>query len=220
MDQVVSSYTSTIRSLRHAKAEISTSDEVKFLIAAVTRRELMTAETEAKIVRKMIVANGAREDDVVLLKKISKQTLSEALPNYNVEHFVCHAKANINPSESCLILTLGERFTLSELARVKFQAGALAFLSACSTSIGQEGPWQDEGLTLTNAFQVAGFARVVGTMWDAEALASMEIAERFYRLMQNDLTRSPKALHEAVKEVRYLKLDEPSRWAPYIYAGR
>ena len=145
--------------------------------------------------------------------------MSKALPNYNVEHFVCHAKANINPSESCLLLSHGEKIRLSELARVKFQAGALEFLSACSTFVAQEGAWQDEGLTLVNAFQAAGFARVIGTMWDAEALASLELVERFYRLMQNDLSRSQTALHEAVKEVRALKLEEPSRWALYVYVG-
>ena len=72
MDQLVSSYTATIRSLKYSKSETNSSDEVKFLIATVTRRELMTAETEAKIARKTIVSFGAREENVVLLKKIFK----------------------------------------------------------------------------------------------------------------------------------------------------
>ena len=217
MDQVVSCYTATFRTLKHARENDRVLDEFRVLIAAVTRRELKTAEAEAKLVKNAI-SKGVSEN-ITVLNRVSRASLTKALPDFNVHHFICHAKADLDPSKSRLILTRGETITLSELARFNYKAGALAYLSACSTSAGQTGPWLDEGLTLTNAFQVAGFARVVGTVWDAEAFVSMEVAERFYLSLQGDVTRAPLALHAAVRQVRSLKLNEPSCWASYVYAG-
>ena len=216
MDRVISCYTATFRTLRHARENDRVLNDVNVLVAAVTRRELKTAEAEAKLVKNAI---SKVIENITVLNRVSRDSLSNALPNFNVHHFICHAKAASDPSKSCLILTHGETMTLSELARFKYKAGALAYLSACSTSAGHSGPWLDEGLTLTNAFQVAGFARVVGTMWDAEAFVSMEVAERFYLSLSGDVTRASLALHDAVRQVRSLKLDEPSCWAAYVYAG-
>lgn len=218
IDRVVSAYTPTIRAMKHARRISTTSESVKLdvLIAATTPRELRLAEIEAEIVRKILASPGYTVD---VISGVTREQLSNALPNYNIEHFICHAMSDVDPSKSRLNLTNGEVMYLPEFAQANFKKGSLAYLSACSTALNRGGLLGDEALTLTSAFQIAGFARVVGTLWDVDDLVSLEIGKRFYATMGTDISKAALALHTAVREVRKVKLDEPSDWSPYIYTG-
>jgi CHAT domain-containing protein len=78
---------------------------------------------------------------------------------------------------------------------------------------------EDESITLTSAFQVAGFARVVGTLWNAEDSIGCKVAKKFYEQMGGDVGRSAAALRDAILEQREQTPDKPSSWAYYIYTG-
>jgi len=59
-------------------------------------------------------------------------------------------------------------------------AGALAYLSACSTAEQADGRLADEAIHLANSLQSLGFRHVVGTMWGADDDAAGQMARRFY----------------------------------------
>jgi len=68
----------------------------------------------------------------------------------------------------------------------------------------------------------AGFQSAVGTMWPMGDADGPVVAETFYKELFKDLpfdsARSAHALHEAVKQLRNMKVS-PSRWAPFIHVG-
>ncbi|MCJ1251060.1 hypothetical protein MMC30_008291 [Trapelia coarctata] len=56
----------------------------------------------------------------------------------------------------------------------------IAYLSACSTAEIKVRNLADESIHLANAFQLAGFTNVIGTLWAADDNAAVEIASKFY----------------------------------------
>jgi CHAT domain-containing protein len=84
---------------------------------------------------------------------------------------------------------------------------------ACDTAVSRTSNLQDEVITLTSAFQVAGFARVVGTLWKAEDSMGFNVAIAFYEELRGDMVRSAEALHSVVSLQRDKFRDQPSMWA-------
>jgi hypothetical protein len=60
----------------------------------------------------------------------------------------------------------------------------------------------DESLHLSLAVQLAGFPSVVGTLWEVNELAAVEVAEKIYEMMMEEgvvnNTKGAVALHAAV----------------------
>lgn len=69
-------------------------------------------------------------------------------------------------------------------------------------------PYTNEAVHLTGAFHLAGFRRVIGTLWPVADEATAELCADFYRrLTENgaeppEPDRAPVALHWAVRELR------------------
>jgi CHAT domain-containing protein/tetratricopeptide (TPR) repeat protein len=102
------------------------------------------------------------------------------LPNHTVLHLACHGRADLaKPLQSGFLLAGERQLTLSGLLALRTQ-GRLAVLSACETGLhGHELP--DEVVGLPSGFLQAGFAGVVGSMWDVPDAATTMLMVRFYR---------------------------------------
>ncbi len=101
----------------------------------------------------------------------------------------------------------------------------VAFLSACSTVQVKANDFADEGLHLASAFQVAGFAHVIGALWSANDDTCTRIAGEFYTelIKQNEKEVGQRvvaeALWQAVIRIRSEPNSDFSSWAPFVYIG-
>jgi CHAT domain-containing protein len=69
--------------------------------------------------------------------------------------------------------------SVARLSRLDLPGAALAYLSACATSQTSAG-LADEAVHVTSAFQIAGYAQVIGTLWPAGDKISSEMARSIY----------------------------------------
>jgi CHAT domain-containing protein len=218
MDRVVSAYTSTIKALKYSRNRNSQPTYPTTFIGAMPTtahyRKLPKARDEAYRVKYIT----KKYSTVQVVENITVQELGNQLPQTGIVHLVCHAVAEPEPSTSRLLLEDGS-LSMAEISRMKIQEGALAYLSACSTASGCAEAIKDECISLSTGFQVAGFARVVGTLWKADDQTAFNVAVLFYEDLDGDILRARRALHAAVRCVRDDCRDSPSLWAPYIYTG-
>lgn len=220
MDRVISAYTSTVRALKYSRDNISLSEENKGLIIAMPETPkqppLDQARDEAANIRKL-TRRQFKLDKVMF--QPTRQQVRKALVGKAFAHFACHAKSDeSDPSSSALIFNDGP-ITVGEISQMSIRGGALAYLSACHTALSRAPKLDDEVITLTSAFQVAGYSRTVGTLWSAVDSAAQKVASRFYANMGGDLGSSANALHSAVSALRDEHRSEPSLWAAYTYTG-
>jgi CHAT domain-containing protein len=102
-------------------------------------------------------------------------------------------------------------------------AADLVVLSACQTGVGSgalsDVPAGDDWVGLTRAFQHAGAARVVATLWPVEDWATAALMERFYAAYAAG--RDPvRALAEAQRAALAARAtSSPFMWAGFIIVG-
>jgi CHAT domain-containing protein len=150
-------------------------------------------------------------------------SVSAALPLYPWAHFACHATNRLDdPSASCLLLDdyADRPLTVLSVAGLSLEHAQLAFLSACSTArTGTALP--DEAINLASAFQLAGYRRVVATLWPVDDRLAVRLAGMFYEMLSSagkvDVAAS--ALHHAIRRLRATHADQPSMWAAHMYSG-
>ncbi|KAK8158908.1 CHAT domain-containing protein [Phyllosticta citrichinensis] len=100
----------------------------------------------------------------------------------------------------------------------------LVYLSACSTAQVKADKMGDESLHLASAFQVAGFAHAIGSLWSADDDICVEVARLFYQVLSKYTGTERKvavahALRKAVIQIRDQHYDKPALWAPFIHFG-
>jgi CHAT domain-containing protein len=224
MDRVVSVYSPTIRAMKHVRKISGAQRSVETQRALIATMEstpgyarLPLARDEAYYIERVIIDQGIIED-VEVEESPTLAYMSHQLPQVNIAHFACHALSTVEPSDSGILL-VDENLKIGAISQMRLQAGALAYLSACNTAISKATHLRDECITLSSAFQVAGFARVVGTLWKCEDHMSYNVATQFYNVLESDVTRSAIALHAAISQQRASHPLEPSLWAGYIYTG-
>ncbi|OCK75295.1 hypothetical protein K432DRAFT_308871 [Lepidopterella palustris CBS 459.81] len=101
----------------------------------------------------------------------------------------------------------------------------IAYLSACSTAGMRTSRLADQGLYTSGAFQVAGFAHVVGSLWPVNDEVCVDVARVFYERRitpqgepgQN--RRVAAALREAVLHIRQRDPSSWRKWGAYIHSG-
>ncbi|MFE7272974.1 CHAT domain-containing protein [Streptomyces sp. NPDC057623] len=243
MDRVVSSYTPTVRALRHARRRrtaIGASD--RSLVVAMPTTPglpgggpLRYVEAETQALARLL------PDPLVLIEpdpgRVSgadggppptRDLVLAELPGRAVVHFACHGDHDHrDPSASRLLLHDHEHspLTVAALAGTDLEGAQLAYLSACHTALNAAGHLLDESLHLTGAFQLAGFPGVVGTLWTVDDEVAVDIAEDFYSALLDprggtlDLGRAAHALHRAARRQRDLYPRTPSLWAAHLYTG-
>ena len=79
----------------------------------------------------------------------------------------------------------------------------------------------DEAINLAAAFQLAGYRRVVATMWPVEDKMADRVARACYEELWSAGTAAvvARSLHNAIRKIRTTHADQPSRWAAHMHSG-
>ncbi|WFE37618.1 CHAT domain-containing protein [Micromonospora sp. WMMD998] len=143
-----------------------------------------------------------------------RRAVLDALPHHSWAHFACHAVSAADGSADGH-LVLQDQLTVADIARLRLDDAAVAYLSACDTGVPHE-DLNDEALHVAGAFHIAGFRHVIGTLWSIKDSFAAEVAAGFYaRLGAADDAAT--ALHETLRELR--TSHGAGLWAPYIHVG-
>ncbi|MFD5159391.1 CHAT domain-containing protein [Streptomyces hawaiiensis] len=222
LDRVASSYTPSIRALRHARqAPVVGRGTGPFL--AVRRptgadgREGASVAEVAAMARTLGGLRTVQGADATVGRVLTE--LSSAA----IAHFACHGLSDAeDPSRSHLELADG-RLGVLDVARRHLPHAQLAVLLACHTTRTDRLP--DEAIHLTSAFQTAGYPQVVGALWEATDLVSVRLTERLYGALRTyggglDVTDTARAVHGIVRDLRARHAGSPRVWAPYVHTGR
>lgn len=247
LDRVVSSYTPTIRALRHARrqaagAAADAGPARSLIVAMPTTPDLRTAaELPGAAQEALILADRLPEPTVLLEPGTdsppeaheavpTRGAVLELLPHCAIAHFACHGRFDAgDPSRSRLLLHdhATAPLTIADLAPMRLERVELAYLSACETAVNSSDRLIDESVHLAAAFQLAGFPRVVGTLWEILDDTAAGVADDFYAALARptdqalDPARSAHALHRAVRALRDKGANRnlPSLWAAYQHYG-
>ncbi|MEU3249874.1 CHAT domain-containing protein [Streptomyces sp. NPDC006997] len=245
MDRVVSSYTPTVRALRHAREQEERAASRpprshRGLVVAMPTTpglpdsRLDHADQEAETARALLPGvTLLREEPEVGTEALALPTKANVLARLTdcaFAHFVCHGHTHPkDPSRSMLLLHDHEAdpFTVGGLASVALDGAQLAYLSACGTAGADVTDAIDEAIHLTSAFQLAGFPHVIGTLWEIDDQIAVTVARTFYEGLRTDdgaldPARAATALHHAVRAVRD-GTDMPGDYdrtrAPFLWAA-
>lgn len=229
MDRVISSYTPTVRALRHARENSSRTGadrhrpERALIVSMPTTPglpddgRLEFADAEAAMLHSLLPhsvllqepapSSPLREPTV---STPTKENVLTHLPECEIVHFACHGDSDASdPSKSRMLLHdhADDPFTVASLAPITLQHAQLAYLSACRTAAIDRTELLDEAIHLTSAFQLAGFPHVIGTLWEIDDQIAVSTAEAFYTALSSttktmDPNRSAEALHRAVRSMR------------------
>jgi hypothetical protein len=239
LDRVVSSYTPTIRTLAYARERAARDrpgpgdgPEATALVVAMPVTPglppLRFVAQEVNYLRQRIPdADVYLESDVVTERTPTRERVLALMTRAPIAHFACHGSNDpVDPARSQLYLHdhAEHPLTVAALSALDMKQAQLAYLSACGTALNRNPHLADEAIHLTAAFQLTGFARVIGTLWPIDDLISASVADSFYGGLQDggtalDLTRAATALHHAQRKARTALPDLPSLWAPYIHMG-
>ncbi|KAK4076847.1 hypothetical protein Purlil1_12555 [Purpureocillium lilacinum] len=182
-----------------------------------------------------------------------KADVSSALKACSIFHFAGHGSTHpTEPLESQLLLDDWDQepFTVASLLDTSLTAKApfLAYLSACGTGQVLDDGSVDESIHLANAFQLAGFRHVIGTLWSVDDELCVDMAKMTYEFLRDEGMEDEmvsRGLHRAMRTLRDQWVDgedsgrghvrpsgaardvevtggvEPSRphWVPYVHFG-
>lgn len=243
LDQALSSYTPTIRTLSYVRSRSTTdstplSTTVRAPGNAGPRGSLVVAMPETPGPQRPL-GNAARESELLsrLLDPVlvlqsgtpdppTNARVLEELAGTDVVHFACHAEVDpADPSRSGLLLQDPRApLTVSMLSAVNLDSVRLAFLSACGTALNPAGHLLEESVHLASALQLAGFAHVIGTLWEIEDLAAYAVAESFYTGIldpsgDSDPARAAEVLHQVSLALREAEPESVWIWAAHVHAG-
>lgn len=225
MDRVISSYTPTVRALRHARRTASTerpeSAPAQLLVVAMEHTpgglsHLPGAKKEVQILRR-------RFSDITLLLNgnATRRAAMDALPAHRWTHFACHGEPDPTiPSNSRLLLSDHQKcpLTVVDIARLRLREAELVFLSACSTAAASRN-LTDEAIHVASAFQLAGYRHVIATLWPIHDAFAVRIATDFYDALLANPDDFAAALHNATQLARANHPNLPSVWAAHLHSG-
>lgn len=215
LDRVVSSYTPTLRALRHAKTR-HTREDHDFVVVAVGdaagARPLRGVEREASRIAALTRATRLEGAEA------TADSVRAALTSHTSAHFACHAASDPDdPSAGHLLLHDGPLSVL-DVSALDLSGVRLAVLSACETFLGARRV-PDESLHLVSAFQLAGYPQVVGTLWQINDLVARTVAVDLHEGLSAGQDVAT-ALHHAVHRCRGRFDKTPTLWAAYLHSGR
>jgi hypothetical protein len=219
LDRVISSYTPTLRALRHAREgrpPAAGDDEDGLLIVGLKDapggKILRGAQREAETVAAMRPATRLEGP------RATVASVRAALTSHATVHFACHAVSDPeDPSAGHLLMHDGP-LSLLDVSALDLSGARLAVLSACETSLVAD-RIPDESLHLVSAFQLAGHPQVVGTLWKVNDLVARLVAKDLHAGLLEGQDAAT-ALHHAVLRCRERFGATPTLWAAYLCSGR
>jgi hypothetical protein len=213
LDIAISSYAPTIRMLHWSRSRSRTVRARDALIVAMPD-SLPRAADEAAAIEELLPSDNT----MLSGPAATPSAVLDRLRNANLAHFACHARFDLeDDSGAALVLHDGE-LTVSDIRQLDLGEADLAFLAACSTSLGDLRR-SDEPTHPAAAFQVAGFRHVIGTQWLVVDRISRDLTLAFYRLLGEHPDDVARALHEATNLIRRRHPHSPLLWAQYLHVG-
>ncbi|KAF3071998.1 hypothetical protein CFAM422_005757 [Trichoderma lentiforme] len=211
LDRVISSYATSVKAIIHSRRRGAP--------AAVEPLSLVAVAMEATEGHKPLI-HANREVDAIFGIFESKTVNCQRPQPYKVDvlsamktcqifHFAGHGETHLtDPLSSKLLLKDWQKdpLTVASLLETDLSSNPpfLAYLSACGTGQILDEDNLDESIHLVNAFQLAGFRHVIGTLWRVEDELCVEIAEMTYESlrggMRDDLVS--RGLHDAIRKLR------------------
>lgn len=233
LDRVVSSYTPTVFALAQARRRLQpASDDQRLLIVSMPTTpgaaDLQGAGQEADMLAERFPAMGSLGTWPGATGPATRETVMEDLPQYAFAHFACHGQYDpADPSGSSLALDdrADHPLTMADIAGLDLARAQLAYLSACDTARTTPS-LTNEALHLVTAFSIAGYPHVIGTLWKLNDVAGPRVAKLVYAAMHGpesgpplDVRLAPRAVHEAVRQMRSQLPAYPTLWAAHIHGG-
>ena len=235
----ISSYTPSIKSLKHARMTTARSSkpfakEKSLLVVTMPTTPGQEALAGVAIEEESIRDVIGQKWEIKSLARPTASHVLEEIRTAKIVHFACHGSSDTaDPMASHLLLQKEDgnkksidKLTISALLDASIQPHAwISYLSACSTAEVKTQKLADESLHLTSAFQMAGFAHVIGSLRPADDQICAQVAKLFYSFLVNnedsmDLNRTvPEALNYAVMQISKDHPNNPSLWAPFIHLG-
>lgn len=230
--RVVSSYISSFKALRYARERAALKiPKPKMLLVTMKSNPLPHKDLDTSHEEKVV--HEVFGESLTHLEQADPALVLEKLPHHSFVHFACHGFSSVNnPAQNGLLLVkTGQAaiLSISDLEAVDLKAGAVAYLSACSTAEQSDLKLMDEAIHLANSFQALGFQHVIGTLWGADDTAAGEVARRFYKKLRVDEDRESQAigfevglaLHEAMMDYKMTLSGtvDVLKWAPFIHIG-
>ncbi|GAA2596798.1 CHAT domain-containing protein [Streptomyces lienomycini] len=229
LDRVVSSYTPTVGALRYARTRAAAPRPHGPLLAVALpetpgARPLGGARREVEVLRGLLPTHVLYEEHATF------QQVMDALPRHPCVHFACHGVSEpADPSNGRLLVHdhATRPLTVRAISHLELPAARLAVMSACETARGG-GELADESIHITSAFQLAGYAHAVGTLWPVHDAVAVRVTRLLYGELRTegadgapglDDTRTAHALHQAILRCRTTFAASPSLWAAHVHAG-
>lgn len=238
LDRVVSSYTPTLRSLMYARENMATASRVKpqkamlvGMLRTPGQTNLPHVQEEIEELRKLLSPHV----EIKAIDDPTKARILSTLQDYHIVHLACHGFSAIEPSQSKLLLHDWESspLTVSDFTSLRLRTSHFAYLSACHTATTKDVRLLDESIHLAAAIQLAGFASVIGTLWNIEDQSAANVSKNVYASMLTsgnlDAKQSAQGLHRAIRALKESTRilpdfartapDDPLIWAPYVHFG-
>jgi CHAT domain-containing protein len=87
----------------------------------------------------------------------------------------------------------------------------------------------DEAIHLAETFQLVGYPRIIGSLWQLDDAHCSTVARRVYKELRTadgniDTSKCALALHHAIRRLRDengkdRRLENVLSWAPFVYLG-
>ncbi|MFI2645227.1 CHAT domain-containing protein [Streptomyces sp. NPDC018610] len=218
LDRAVSSYSPTVEALIRVRSRPPAGPaRTRACVVAMSSTPgghavLPSALPEARLAADALPGARVQADEGA-----TRERVLAALAEVTHAHFVCHAVSDpSDPAAGRLLVHdhVDHPLTVADVSALGLDQGELAYLSACSTT--RSTPrLTDEAVHITGAFLLAGFRNVIGTLWETDDQAALEIARRYYATP----APPPYALHTAVRALRDRYPRTPSLWAAHTHTG-
>lgn len=167
------------------------------------------ARREAEIVSKTMGI------EPVLGSRATKERLLDAIGQADYVHLAAHGLASeIEPMDNGFLALTSGRLTAREIQHLDLEGRPVVVLSACQSALG--GPLHAGIIGVTRAFQIAGAATVISSLWNIDDRATTDIMTVFAKEVL--VTSPPEALRRAQLAGRE-KWPDPRIWSAFIVFG-
>ncbi|MCA1191106.1 CHAT domain-containing protein [Saccharopolyspora sp. 6V] len=218
LDRVVSSYAPTLGALNETRHR-PVPDQGRALVAADSlepgARELPREN--------QILARYWPDAEVLSPATTSATELQQLLPGAAWVH-VCEPSAQY-PAQPAAGLVLDREppqrgLGLVEMGQLGLHQTEFGYLGRCSTFV--DAP-SAAAVPLATALGFAGFAHVIGSLWEVDEECALEVHSEVYEAVfgaeEFDTGRSSHALHDVARRLRAEFPDMPSRWSAHLHVG-
>ncbi|KAK1992553.1 hypothetical protein LX36DRAFT_684839 [Colletotrichum falcatum] len=215
LDRVVSSYASSVKSIintrQQRRRELVADQNLQVTLFAMYKTPeqgvLKHVIKEVNVVQGICASMGLPYNQPQPLR----QAVLDDLATCRIFHFAGHGCTDAtDPLKSLLLLQDWQDSPLSvesllDKINLRSQMPFLAYLSACGTGQLLDDGSFDESIHLTNAFQLAGFRHVIGTLWEVDDALCVDMARMTYEFMSENVFSDEsvsRGLHHDMRKLR------------------